>query len=197
MKIHQSIMRQTVSPIRLSNERYEEIKQIVVEMFEEYGVSCVPINGFEIANKMGVKVISYSAYPARTRFLMEKYSADGFSILRDTGEWYIFYNDDDEHDYGRINNTIMHEIAHIVLDHTEDSELAEMEVRFFAKYALAPPALIHKLKLETAESIADIFEISFEAADYALSYYQKWLNYGGQDYKDYEIRMLRLFDLAV
>lgn len=197
MKIHQSIMRQTVSPIRLSNERYEEIKQIVVEMFEEYGVSCVPINGFEIANKMGVKVISYSAYPARTRFLMEKYSADGFSILRDTGEWYIFYNDDDEHDYGRINNTIMHEIAHIVLDHTEDSELAEMEVRFFAKYALAPPALIHKLKLETAESIADIFEISFEAAGYALSYYQKWLNYGGQDYKDYEIRMLRLFDLAV
>ena len=197
MKIHQSIMRQTVSPIRLSNERYEEIKQIVVEMFEEYGVSCVPINGFEIANKMGVKVISYSAYPARTRFLMEKYSADGFSILRDTGEWYIFYNDDDEHDYGRINNTIMHEIAHIVLDHTEDSELAEMEVRFFAKYALAPPALIHRLKLKTAESIADIFEISFEAAGYALSYYQKWLNYGGQDYKDYEIRMLRLFDLAV
>ena len=197
MKIHQSIMRQSVSPIRLSNERYEEIKQIVVKMFEEYGVSCVPINGFEIANKMGVKVISYSAYPARTRYLMEKYSTDGFSILRDTGEWYIFYNDDDEHDYGRINNTIMHEIAHIVLDHTEDSELAEMEVRFFAKYALAPPALIHKLKLETAESIADIFEISFEAAGYALSYYQKWLNYGGQDYKDYEIRMLRLFDLAV
>ena len=197
MKIHQSIMRQSVSPIRLSNERYEEIKQIVVKMFEEYGVSCVPINGFEIANKMGVKVISYSAYPARTRYLMEKYSTDGFSILRDTGEWYIFYNDDDEHDYGRINNTIMHEIAHIVLDHTEDSELAEMEVRFFAKYALAPPALIHKLKLETAESIADIFEISFEAAGYALSYYQKWLNYGGQNYTDYEIRMLRLFDLAV
>ena len=196
MKIHQSIMLQSISSIRLSNERYEEIKQIVVKMFEEYGVSCVPINGFEIANKMGVKVISYSAYPVRTRYLMEKYSADGFSILRDTGEWYIFYNDD-EHDYGRINNTIMHEIAHIVLDHTEDSELAEMEVRFFAKYALAPPALIHRLKLKTAESIADIFEISFEAAGYALSYYHKWLNYGGQDYKDYEIRMLRLFDLAV
>jgi Zn-dependent peptidase ImmA (M78 family) len=181
----------------LSNERYEEIKETVVEMFEEYGVSCVPINGFEIANKMGVKVIPYSAFPARVRYLMEKYSIDGFSVLRDTGEWYIYYNDDDEHDYGRINNTIMHEVAHIVLDHTEDSELAEAEVRFFAKYALAPPVLIHKLKLETAESIADIFEISFEAAGYALAYYQKWLNYGGHDYKDYEIRMLRLFDLAV
>ena len=38
---------------------------------------------------------------------MEKYSIDGFSVLLDTGEWYIFYNDDDEHDYGRINNTII------------------------------------------------------------------------------------------
>ena len=197
MKIHLSSFQRFESRIRLSNKRYEEIKQTVVKMFESYGVSCVPINGFEIANKMGVKVIPYSAYPARTRYLMEKYSIDGFSVLRDTGEWCIFYNDDDEHDYGRINNTIMHEVAHIVLDHTEDSELAETEVRFFAKYALAPPALIHKLKLETVESIADIFEISFEAAGYALSYYQKWLNYGGRDYKDYEIRMLKLFNFAI
>lgn len=194
MKIYVRTLQQLEPKVRLSNERYEEIKEIVVEMFETYGVSCVPINGFEIASKMGIKVIPYSAHPARTRSLMEKYSIDGFSILCDMGEWYIFYND--EHDYGRINNTIMHEVAHIVLDHTEDSELAEAEVRFFAKYALAPPVLIHKLKLETAESIADIFEISFEAAGYALSYYQKWLNYGGCDYKDYEIRMLKLFNLA-
>ena len=33
----------------LSNERYEQIKKIVVQMFEEYGVSSVPISGFEIA----------------------------------------------------------------------------------------------------------------------------------------------------
>lgn len=196
MKIHLSSTDQSVPTIRLTNERYEEIKRIVVKMFEECSVSCVPINGFEIANKMGVKVIPYSAYLTRVRYLMKRYSSDGFSVLRDSGKWYIFYNDDNEHDYGRINNTIMHEIAHIVLDHTEDSELAEMEVRFFAKYALAPPVLIHKLKLKSAESIADIFEISFEAAGYALAYYKKWLTYGGQDYKDYEIRMLRLFDFA-
>lgn len=194
MKIHVRALHQLDPKVRLSNDRYEEIKQTVVKLFETYDVSCVPINGFEIASKMGIKVIPYSAYPARTRYLMEKYSIDGFSALWDTVEWYIFYND--EHNYGRINNTIMHEVAHIVLDHTEDSELAEAEVRFFAKYALAPPVLIHKLGVETAESIANIFEISFEAAGYALLYYQKWLNYGGRDYKDYEIRMLKLFNLA-
>ena len=91
----------------------------------------------------------------------------------------------------------MHEMGHIVLDHTEDSELAQKEADFFAKFALAPPVLIHRMKLETAKEVSDFFGISYEAAGYALSYYQKWLNYGGRDYKDYEIRMLRLFDLAV
>lgn len=179
--------------IRLSNKRYEEIKRVVVKMFEDYGVSCVPISGFEIAQKMGVKVIPYSAYPERVQQLMCKKSLDGFSVEKEEEEWYIFYNDDDEHNYGRINNTIMHEIGHIVLDHSEDSELAEKEVKFFAKYALAPPALIHKLKLDNVQDIANIFEISYEAAGHALSYYNKWLNYGGIHYKDYELRMLRLF----
>lgn len=52
-----------------------------------------------------------------------KKSEDGFSVEKNIGEWYIYYND--KKDYGRINNTIMHEIGHIVLDHSEDSELAE------------------------------------------------------------------------
>lgn len=47
--------------IKISNQRYEEIKRIVVRMFVTYEVSCIPINGFEIAHKMGVKVIPYSA----------------------------------------------------------------------------------------------------------------------------------------
>ena len=97
-------------------------------MFVEYGVSCVPINGFEIAYKMGVKIIPYSAYSPDKRWLLIKKSEDGFSVERTNGQWFIFYND--EKDYGRMNHTIMHEIGHIVLDHSEDSELAEKEVNF-------------------------------------------------------------------
>lgn len=98
--------------------------------------------------------------------------------------------------YGRINNTIMHEIGHIVLDHSEDSELAEKEVRFFAKYALVPPVLVHKLKLNDPYDIADVFDVSFEAACYALSYYRKWLQYGSNYYTDYEVKLLHLFEIA-
>lgn len=118
-------------------------------------------------------------------------SEDGFSVEKNIGEWYIYYNDKKE--YGRINNTIMHEIGHIVLDHSEDSELAEKEVKFFAKYALVPPVLVHKLKLDNPLDIADIFEVSFEAACYASSYYQKWLQYGSSEYTKYELTLLNLF----
>lgn len=180
--------------IRLSDERYEEIKQIVVRMYEEYDIRCVPINGFEIASKMDIKVIPYSAYPEATQRLLLKKSDDGFCLQLDTGEWYIYYND--KKWYGRINNTIMHEIGHVVLDHTEDSELAEKEVKFFAKFALAPPVLIHKLKLELPEEITGIFEISYEAACNALSYYHKWLRYGDSEYTDYEEKILYLFSQA-
>lgn len=58
--------------ISLSHARYEEIKQIVVDMFVRYDVSCVPVNGFELATKMGIKVIPYSAIPESKRWLLLK-----------------------------------------------------------------------------------------------------------------------------
>lgn len=184
-----------MSGFRLSNRRYEEIKEIVVDMFEQYNVSCVPINGFEIATKMGVKVIPYSAYDEKIRVLLMKESEDGFFVETTDGEFYIFYND--AMGYGRINHTIMHEIAHIVLNHTEDSDLADAEVSFFAKYALAPPVLIYKLRLDETDDIAAVFEISHEAAGYAYSYYQKWMAYGGKYFTDYEMKTLELFKEVV
>ena len=181
--------------IYLTDERYEEIKQKVVNLFVQHRVSCVPVNGFELALKMGIRVIPYSAIAQNKRHLLIKKSEDGFCVEKTTGEWLIYYND--EKDYGRINNTIFHEIGHIVLDHTEDSELAEKEVKFFAKYALVPPVLVHKLNLNSPADIANIFEVSFEAACYAYSYYKKWLKYGNFYYTDYELTLLNLFqDIA-
>ena len=74
----------------------------------------------------------------------------------------------------------------------------EKEVNFFVNYALAPPVLIHKLKLDNPESIVQVFEISYEAARYAYHYYKKWLRhgYGESDYTDYERQILHLFDPA-
>ena len=37
--------------ISLSHQRYEEIKEIIVDLFYRYNVTCVPVNGFELATK--------------------------------------------------------------------------------------------------------------------------------------------------
>ncbi len=181
--------------VSLSHARYEKIKQIIVDLFVLYDIRCIPVSAFEVATKMGVSIIPYSAIPENKRHLLYKESDDGFVIEKAEGEWYIYYND--QIDYGRVNNTIMHEIGHIVLDHSEDSELAEKEVKFFAKYALAPPVLIHKLGLKSPLEVYKNFDISLEAARYAYEYYQKWLAYGEKDYTAYELRLLQLFNEAV
>lgn len=180
---------------RLSNNRYEEIKKIVVELFIKYDVKCIPINGFELASKMGIKIIPYLSYNEKTQKLMMKRSKDGFFVEKTEGEFYIYYND--TMNYGRINNTILHEIGHIVLDHTEESELAEAEVNFFAKYALVPPVLVYKLNINSPNKISEIFDVSIQAGYYAYDYYRKWLKYGGSIFKEYEINLIGLFKDAI
>lgn len=180
--------------IKLTDERLEEIKESVVKMYERFDIKCVPISAFEIATKMGIKVIPYSAYSERIQTLMLEESEDGFVAI-DNGKCCICYND--KKIYGRINNTIMHEIGHIVLEHSQDSELAEKEVKFFAKYALAPPVLVHKLKLKDIDSISKAFDISIQAACYAREYYYKWLAYGRKGYTSYELKILELFKEAI
>lgn len=177
--------------IRLSARRCEEIKNIVVDFFEKYRIDCVPISGFEIATKMGIEVLPYSSFERSTQKVMMRCSEDGFTV-RNGDIIKIVYNQ--EKGYKRINHTFLHEIGHIVLNHTQDSELAEAEARFFAKYALAPPVLIHKLETKSAEMVSATFNISSEAAGYALEYYRKWLNFGANNYTEYEIRTLELFN---
>lgn len=179
---------------RLPDKRCEEIKEIVVNTFEALNIRCIPISAFEMATKLGAVVVPYSSKNEETRQLMMERSEDGFTAKKD-GIWYIFYND--AKGYGRVNNTLTHECGHIVLDHTEESELAEAEAKFFAKYALAPPVLIHKLELKDAYEVYEHFDISLEAATYAFSYYRKWLTYGNKYYTNYEIRLLQLFKEAV
>ena len=179
---------------RLSDSRCEEIKKIVVDTFLRFDIHCVPISGFELATKIGAVLIPYSSKPEKARQIMMVRSEDGFTIKYD-GVWYIYYND--AKNYGRINNTLTHECGHIVLNHSEESDLAEAEAKFFAKYAIAPPVLIHKLNLKNAYEVYEHFDISLEAAGYAYSYYLKWLAYGKSDYTDYELQLLKLFKDAV
>ncbi len=85
----------------------------------------------------------------------------------------------------------MHEIGHYILGHIEENEDEEAEARFFAKYALASPPLIHNMnKAKTTENVMEAFNIGYRAASYALLYYGKWMKYGERNYVSYEIQFL-------
>ena len=71
------------------------------------------------------------------------------------------------------------------------------EAKFFAKYALAPPPLVHNICEEVNPFIImNKFEISYEAARYACDYYHNWIEFGEPDYTKYERKMLELFNVA-
>lgn len=184
--------------IKLSSEQYEEIKRTVIDTFIEYDIRSIPISAFEMAIKMGIKVVPYSSMDKEQLDASLAYSLDGYSLETNSGEWIIYYNDFCKN-YGRINQTIMHEIGHFAMGHTEDGdeEEKEAEAKFFAKYALAPPPLIHNMNSPVnAETVMMAFDISHQAAVIACRYYRKWLKYGGIEYTDYEMKMLHLFKIA-
>lgn len=182
--------------MRLENEVYEYIKQEVIDLFERYNVNCIPISGFELANKMGIVLIPYSSLSKKQLKSAYEASPDGFYMEPGDGKEYIYYNDD--RNYERINMTILHELGHCVLGHNDDTpdDRAEAEANFFAKYAIAPPPLVHRIRPTCPEKIKEIFGLSYEASCYAFNYYNKWLEYGEFDYTDYEMRMLQLFSIA-
>lgn len=188
--------------MRLTNDRYEVIKKSVVKMFVENDIRQIPIDCFEICQKMCIKLRKYSQLTSDALLKAKEISEDGYCMLIKEGpepfvslQWYIFYDDTKSRE--RIRFTIMHEIGHVVLGHTEHSQLAESEANFFAKYSLAPPPLVHKIKPEDYMDISKDFDLSQECAYYAMSFYNKWLQYGHSEYLNYESELLSLFDEAV
>ena len=181
---------------------YDEIINECVNVFVKHDIRNIPIDCFEIANKMGIRLKPYSTLSEESLNKAMSISVDGFVIIKPEGvqpfitlQRYIFYNDDMPPK--RVKFTIMHELGHIVLNHSEGSDLAEAEANLFAKYSLAPPPLVHKTSPNDYLDIAATYEISEEYASYAMSYYKKWLWCGKQDYTNIEMKLLKQFQKAI
>lgn len=184
--------------MRLDDDTYEFIKNEVTDLFVRYDVKCVPISGFELATRMGIILIPYSGLSLKKRETVQRISSDGFYLEPGDGKEYIYY--DDQVGYERCNMTILHEIGHAVLGHTAntDPEVAEAEAAFFAKYAVAPMPLVHKIRPEYPDEIADVFCISYEAACYVWDNYQKWRRFHRAfgRFTAYEIRLNKLYGIV-
>ena len=183
--------------MRLNDVTYEYIKQAVADMLVYCDAKGLPIDVFEITTKLGITVIPYSSLDEEVFHEALGYSEDGYSIETIEGEWIIYYNDTIEKEK-RINQTIMHEVGHYFLGHTEEGETEESEAKFFAKYALASPVLIQNMKTsKTVENVINEFGIGYQAAVIALGNYYKRFTYGPKDYTSYEIQIIKQLEIKI
>ncbi len=174
-------------------------------MFEECGVDTYPIDPFFIARKLRYVLRPYSSLPFEDYVAAYGESPDAFSRVElnhgtSMLEYVIYYNDEQIFP-GRIRWTLLHEIGHCYLGHHDNPDdskypIEEAEADFFAKYAIAPPPLIHVCHCSSPSDIMRLFMTSQTAAKYCFDYYQKWWFYGPSEFLDFERQLLRLFNIA-
>ena len=189
---------------KFSDDRYEEIKQEVLFMFEETGTDTYPIDPFEIARRLKYVVRKYSELDCVAYLEATAESDDGFSRVEQdpvTGMYrYVIYYNDEGHGIRNIRWTMFHEIGHIYLGHHDNpagnEQLEEDEANFFAKYSIAPPPLINATNCTDPVDVYMTFLVSDQASGFVFDYFQKWLNFGPRMYQPYELKMLSLFHLA-
>ena len=165
--------------MKLNNKRYEEIKKEVSVLLEEYNVKKLPIDVFQLAEDMNIKIKYASQMLLKNPDLSEYY----FFTLPDS---YLYYNIDTQKFYVYLNDisnsekrqrfSLAHEIMHIRLAHTSQNLKNEAEANFGATYLLAPTSLV--LITDTYECLTDdeflknTFNISKPLADIAKRYYE-------------------------
>lgn len=175
--------------MRLSDERYEEIKQEVVELYKELHITKFPVKAMDVCKQLGIVLKTYNQFTREIFVAVIRASEDGM-VAKIGNHYEIFYNP--SKDVSRIRFTIFHEIGHIRLRHLIHDEENEAEANFFACYFLAPPPLIHHFRFEYFYELMDKFQVTGTLAENAFSRYEKWLHFSGSTYTRYEKELLEL-----
>ena len=179
--------------MRLPDSRYEEIKAEVTELYQRCECDTIPVDPLMIAAKLDVNIVRYSSLGEEGEAAALKRSPNGFKLdLKrpdGTRTQLIYFND--HHPTGRRRFTLLHEIGHVVLGHLQESAVAEAEANFFAKFAAAPPSLVHVIGPSDYMDIADAFGLSAECALNSWNYYHRWLRTNSD--KAYERTLRDLF----
>lgn len=166
---------------------------MTVNLFQHAGIRSIPVDAWSIARRMGIKLVPFSSLTEEQLSAAQSICSGGLKLRFSNQHGHetrcILY--DDRNPIGRQRFSILHEIGHIALGHKQDSMLADAEADFFAKYAIAPPMLVHLIKPSDYIDIAQAFGLSDECAYNSMSYYNKWLNIPG--YSEYEYRLIEMF----
>ena len=166
--------------------RFNYVTQTAYKFLLECGYTSFPISPFDVLDELKDYVVclpwseAKRVFKSDDPFHLRKMKAEGRTIrMRDTGMYYIVYDDVSINSPDRISWTIMHEIGHIILGHlVEFNETAlnrggmsgkqygvlEVEAHYFAAEFLMPTAILKYYSGITVDEIALLFGVSDEAA---------------------------------
>ena len=180
--------------MRLSDQRYEQIKMAIADFLEDYDVKKIPVDVFDLAKKMQIKIVLASEilqkYPKKIdEYVLFKYP-HSYLYYDPDAQKFIIYIDDVGTKKKRQRFSLAHELMHIILGHTEQNEENESEANFGATYLLAPTSLaLIRIEEETMfipEMIEDIFDVSGPEAEIIVRYNSNRVSLSDLNEKDYE-----------
>ena len=167
--------------------RFDYVTQTAYKFLLECGYTRFPISPYDVLDERKDDVVCLPWSKARKvlksedPFHLRQLQAEGRTIrMRETGIYYIVYDDVTVNSPDRISWTIMHEIGHIILGHlVEFSETAlsrggmtskqygvlEVEAHYFAAEFLMPTAILKYYTGITVDEIALLFGVSDKAAE--------------------------------
>ena len=146
----------------------ERLLNTILDIYIRAGINAFPIDCFKIAQSLKIPLHKYSELTEKKKQKCFTVSDNAFKLY---GE--IFYNDSFPHK-GRQRFTLMHEIGHIIFEHSGETQENEDEADAFASNSLAPRIMIHKYRCETSDQIHDLFGLSYDASNRALVSYRNW-----------------------
>lgn len=145
--------------------KYKQARNASWQCLIDYKINSLPIKVSQIAKQADITLLKNSVAN-----LLSK-NESGITLLQND-KLYIIYAD--EQSPQRCRFTIAHELGHIFLGHlfkadgngfatTDD---AERSANVFARDLLAPACVLHELHATNAAAIANLCNISLEAATY-------------------------------
>lgn len=145
--------------------QYKNARNASWQCLIDYKVNSLPVKVSRIAKQADITLLRNSAVNLLTQ------NESGTTLMQND-KLYIIYAD--EQSPQRCRFTIAHELGHIFLGHlfskdgngfatTDD---AEHSANVFARDLLAPACVLHELHATNAAAIANLCDISLEAATY-------------------------------
>lgn len=186
--------------MRLSDQRYEEIKREIAIFLEDYDIKKLPIDVFEIAKKMKIKIVYASEllekYPNKlNEYILFTYP-DSYLVYSPEMQQFVIYIDNVGTKKKRQRFSLAHELMHIILGHDKQSLENEAEANYGATYLLAPTSLalvmLEDDRLSCPEILSDIFDVSTSEAKIIARYNLNRLSLNDLEERDYEKTINRL-----